>query len=320
MGKILFFWVLILVLIIFSGCGEGRVPEWFKFGRPKKVEEKPLEEEIEGTVLASINGRVITLEEFNDLIEAYNSEIQASRDIPESVKPTYLIKTEEDKKRRLERMIERELLIAEAIERGLDKEKDLVQAVKTLKEQLLLAKIIEVEKARIDVPAREVEEFYELYKEAFKIPEERRVSMIVVPTESRAKEILIQLLQGANFAVLAGQHSTDENSKKRGGDIGFIVRKTAFPQPEKKTMFKKFEEVAFSLELNKPSTIFRGPGGFYIIKVTEIKEARQKLLSEVYDDIREGLMLKKQEEALQTLIGNLRKGANIIIHDELLKE
>ena len=31
-------------------------------------------------------------------------------------------------------------------------------------------------------------------------------------------------------------------------------------------MFAKFEEVAFDLELNKPSTIFKGPDGFYIIK------------------------------------------------------
>ena len=80
------------------------------------------------------------------------------------------------------------------------------------------------------------------------------------------------------------------------------------------------EEIAFALELNEPSTVFKGPEGFYIIKVTEIKEERQRLLSEVYSDIEQGLMLQKQEEAYNTMVGNLRKSASILIHDNLLKE
>ncbi len=310
---------LLLVLgFALSGCGEGKGPAWFKFGRPK-VEEGPEVEEVEGTLLASINERKITLEDFNARIEAYNSEIQASPDIPDSVKSSYLIKSAEDKERLLEGMVERELLIAEAIDRGLDKDKDLIQAVKALKEQLLFAKVVEAERNKVNVTTKEVENYYNLYKDAFAIPEERKASIIVVPTEQKAKEILIRLLQGENFSTLVRENSTDESASS-GGDIGFIVRKLPFPQPDKKTMFKKFEEVAFSLEMNKPSTMFKGPAGFYIIKVTEIKQARQMLLSEVYKDIERGLLLKKQDDALKILVGNLRKSGNIIVHDELLRD
>ncbi|MBL7092307.1 MAG: peptidylprolyl isomerase, partial [Candidatus Omnitrophica bacterium] len=114
-------------------------------------------------------------------------------------------------------------------------------------------------------------------------------------------------------------NSTDK-SAGQGGDIGFIVQKMPFPQPDKKTMFEKFEEVAFTLELNKPSAIFKGPDGFYVIKIVEIKEARQRPLSEVRSDIEQGLLFKKQDEALKTLIGNLRKSANVIVHEELLRD
>jgi len=311
-----------LLVLSFALCGCGEGPGWFgrgKLGRPKPVEREPRVEEVEGTLLVSVNGRRITLEDFNSRIQAYNNEIQASRDIPDSVKPDYLIKTVEDKKRLLDNMVERELLIAEAIDRRLDKDKDLLRAIKALKEQLLFAKLIEREKANVTVTTKEVEEYYNLYRDAFSIPGERRVSMIVLPTEGRAKEALIALLQGGDFAALAQSSSTDK-SAAQGGDIGFIVRKMPFPQAGKKTMFEKFEEVAFTLELNELSAIFKGPGGFCIIKVTEIKEPRQRLLSEVYNDIQQGLLLKKQEEALKVLIGNLRKSSNVVVHEELLKE
>ncbi len=317
-GRPLISLLLILGLSMLCGCGEGKGPAWLKFGQAK-VEKGPELEQVEGTVLVSVNERTITLEDFNSRIESYNREIQDSRDIPDSVKENYLIKAAEDKERLLGGMVERELLICEAIDRGLDKDKAVIQAVKALKEQLLFAKIVEVEKAKIDVASKEVEDYYNLYKEAFAIPEERKVSMIVVPAEAKAKEILIQLLQGTDFAALAGANSADKSASS-GGDIGFIVQTLPFPQPEKKTVFKKFEEVAFSLELNKPSTIFQGPDGFYIIKVTEIKEARERLLSEVYTDIEQGLMLKKQEDTLQTLLGNLRKTSSVIVHNELLRD
>ncbi len=311
--------VLLVLTVMLAGCGEGRLPSWLKFGREKpKAEKAPPAAELKGTLLASANGRRITLEDFSQRIQAYNQEIKASTDIPEDLKANYLIQTAEDKKRLLDGMVERELLIAEAIERGLDKNEELIQAVNALKEQLLFTQLIEIEKEKVSVSSSEIEDYYNLYKDAFAIPEERKVSMMVLPSEDKAKEILIALLQGGDFAALARLNSVDE-SASAGGDIGFIVKTSPFPQPDKKTMFEKFEEIAFALELNKPSAIFKGSQGFYIIKVTEIKEARQMLFSEVYQDIEQGLLMQKQDEALKSLIGNLRKSADIVVREELLK-
>jgi len=310
--------VLLLALsVMLCGCEDVKAPAWLKLGRPK-TEEKAQPKKVKGTALLSVNERIVTLEDFNERVQNFNNEIQASRDIPDSVKEDYLIKTVEDKKRLLDEIAKTELLIGEAIERGLDRDEGVVRAVKALEEQLLLAKLIEAERTKVKLGAKEIENFYEINKGAFVVPEERRVSMIAVPSENKGKELLIQLLQGIDFAALAKANSIDK-SGQQGGDIGFIVKKSPFPQPEKKTMFEKFEQTAFSLELNKTSTIFKGPDGLYIIKVTEIKDARQLLLSDVYSDIEQGLTLKGQDDALKALIGNLRKVSNIIVHEELLK-
>ncbi|MBN3038962.1 MAG: peptidylprolyl isomerase [Candidatus Omnitrophica bacterium] len=310
---------LVLVLGVLGFCGCDNLPEWLQFGRSKQTYVPPVtEERVEGTILATVNGRIITLEEFNEYINAYNQQIQASRDIPADVKQEYMLTAYEQKKPILDSMVERELMIAEALDRGYDKNKEILNAVKALKEQLLYAKMIAASQENLSASAQEVEAYYNIYRDYFVIPEERRVSMISVASEDKANEILIQLLQGANFAALARQNSTDKSASK-GGDIDFIVRKTVLTPPDKQTMFEKFEEVAFSLELNKPSTVFKGPSGYYIIKVTEIKEASQRPLSEVYAAIEQDILLKKQEEILVNLIGNLRKAGNITVYDNLLR-
>ncbi len=315
MKRYLIVMLLVAGAITMYGC--DKLPEWLQFVKPK--EPQPVQEQqVEGTVLASANGRIITLEEFTEYINAYNQEIQASADIPDDMKETYTLNTFEQKKQILEGMVERELIIAEAIDRAYDKDKELLVALEALEEQLLYAKVIGEAQRGVSISAQEVETYYTSYADLFKVPEERRASMIVVTSEDKANEILIQLLQGANFAVLARQNSTDQSASK-GGDIGFIVRQTPISQEDKKTMFQAFEEMAFSLEKNRTSTVFKGPGGYYIVKVTEIKEARQMPLADVYSNIEQWLLQQKQATALQSLVGNLRKAGNIIVYDELLR-
>jgi parvulin-like peptidyl-prolyl isomerase len=329
MNKYLISLLLILSSAMLGGCGEGKVPDWFKFGRPKpQVKRRPqaqvpaqrVQPKVEGTVLASINGRIITLEDFNLRIEAHNMEIEAAKNISDEIKEANLIKTAEQKREFLKQLEDESLLVSDAIERGLNRDRDIVRTMRILEEQLLLAKIIETEKDKTIISTQEVNDFYESNTAFFSDPEERKASVIVLPTEEKAKELMINLWQqGGNFEALARAHSTDKSkSAAKGGDIGFIVQQMPFPQPGKKIMFDKFTEVAFSLELHKNSMPFKGPDGFYIIKVTDLKPSRQKPISEVYNDIEQALMIKEQAEALDTLLGNLRKVAKIVVHDELL--
>ena len=52
--------------------------------------------------------------------------------------------------------------------------------------------------------------------------DEAKIHHILVNTETEAKDLIVQLKSGADFAELAAKHSVDENSSVRGGELGYI--------------------------------------------------------------------------------------------------
>lgn len=79
---------------------------------------------------------------------------------------------------------------------------------------------------------------------------------ILVETEKQAKELLIQLKKGKDFAVLAKRHSICPSSKK-GGDLGEFRRGQ---------MVKAFDDVVFKKELFKVHGPVKTKFGYHLIK------------------------------------------------------
>jgi len=142
-------------------------------------------------------------------------------------------------------------------------------------------------------------------------PEERQIREIVVPSEQEARDILIQLLQGADFATLAKENSKSP-SAKNGGDLGFIKIGEKSSQ---------FDSVAFSdsLEVGKISSIFKTPDGYGIIKLEAKRGGKQRPLSEMWDDIKKGLTIIKQQQVIDDLIGKLSRDAKIDVYEGEIK-
>ncbi|MFQ5592921.1 MAG: peptidylprolyl isomerase [Anaerolineae bacterium] len=97
---------------------------------------------------------------------------------------------------------------------------------------------------------------------------------ILVETEEDAESILEQLQNGADFAELAKENSTDETTRENGGDLGFFPRGVVLAE---------FEEAAFALDVGERSSVVQTPYGYHIIEVLE-RETRP-----VPDEIKEGL-------------------------------
>jgi parvulin-like peptidyl-prolyl isomerase len=137
------------------------------------------------------------------------------------------------------------------------------------------------------------------------------VREIVVPTEQEARDILIQLLQGADFANLAKEKSKSVSAKD-GGDLGII---------QKGKRFSQFDEAAFSdsLEAGKISNIFKGPDGYYILKLESRSGGQQKSLSEMWDDIKRGLTFLKQQQRIEDLVGKLSGKAKLEYYEGEIK-
>jgi len=260
---------------------------------------------VKGTIIAKVNNTPITLEDLNQEVEAFNAMVPQD-------KPEAKITTREKKLDYLKNeLVRRALLYQAALDKGLDKKDDVTRALEKTKEDLAVVELVKDEAAKIEVTSAEIEDYYNRYKEQLKEPEERQIREIVVPTEAEAKDILIELLKGSDFAELAKQRSK-ASSAANGGDLGFMAKGKKFAQ---------FDAVAFSdtLDAGQYSNVFKGPDGYYIIKLETKRGGKLRPLSEMWDDIKRGLTFLKQQQKIEDLVGKLSTTSKIEIYEGEIK-
>lgn len=155
--------------------------------------------------------------------------------------------------------------------------------------ELVAVNYIEL-KAEDLAPAEPVTEealktYYEEQKNQYLEPERRRVSHILVDAsedaeaaKQKADEILAELNNGADFAVVAEEKSDDVVSAELGGDLDWI---------EKDMMDPAFEDAAFALAaVGDVSEVVESEFGFHIIKLTDIQRQQAQSFEDVKDDLR----------------------------------
>jgi parvulin-like peptidyl-prolyl isomerase len=288
------------LLFLAAGCDNIKL-----FQAKKPSPEKAAGPVVKGTVIARVGNIPVTLEDLNQEIETYNALVPAD-------KPELKIVSKEQKLNYLKNeMIRRALFYQYALDKGLDKDEEITRALDKNKMDIVVMGLLRKETSNIDVTSKEIEDAYNQYKDQFKEPEERQTREIVVTTEQEAKDLLIQLLQGADFAGLAQGRSKAE-SAKNGGDLGFIKLGTKFSQ---------FDNVAFSdsLEVGKISSIFKGPDGYYILKLEAKRGGKQRSLSEMWDDIKNILLFSRQKEKIDKLTGDLSRQSKIEVYEGDIK-
>ena len=130
---------------------------------------------------------------------------------------------------------------------------------------------------------------------------------ILVDSEDKAKELIDQLDNGADFATLAEENSTDTGSAADGGELGYfaVTGKTT------SKMVTEFTEAAEGLDVGEYSKEpVKTQYGYHIILV-EDKQSGVNLLddAEKYDSVLQGIY----NYGLQNLADSLRDEADIKI-------
>jgi peptidyl-prolyl cis-trans isomerase SurA len=140
-----------------------------------------------------------------------------------------------------------------------------------MRKNMLASKLQQQKFSGSEISRREVEQFYDTYKDSLGIvPEEVEMARIYVTPKfdekakaaARAKleQLRDSLALGVDFGDLARRHSEDPGSAKQGGDLG-LVRRGQF--------VREFETAVFALKEGEVSDIVETQFGYHLIQLLE---------------------------------------------------
>ena len=160
----------------------------------------------------------------------------------------------------------------------------------------------------------------EAYKKAFEsYTPEITANVIKVDSEEKANEVLASVkAEGADFAQIAKENSTDASTKEKGGEIKFDSGTTTVPT--------RVKEAASKLDVNGISDVVIDPasqksaGAYYIVKVTK-KEEKGSDWKKYEKRLKEILTADSKNDAnfIRSIIAKAMSNANIKVKDDAFK-
>lgn len=209
----------------------------------------------------------------------------------------------------LQKMLEEELLLAEADRRDYDEREDIRNAVRRRENQFLVPRYLaEVVASGIETTPEEMKAYFEENRETYRKPPRVHLSQITVATEDEAERIAGLLREGSDVAWLARKHSTDR-FRDLGGDRGWVaVRPGA-------------DEVSIKMAEAEPGEVL-GPigveGNYVVLVVSARQEQGLYAYEEVSGNIRQAVEAQKFEAALDEFMDTLRGRAEIRLNQEVM--
>ncbi|OIR04252.1 putative parvulin-type peptidyl-prolyl cis-trans isomerase precursor [mine drainage metagenome] len=195
-------------------------------------------------------------------------------------------------------IINLEVISQAAAKSGLDKQAEVAQQLELARQSVLAGAYVQDYAKSHPIPDDVLKQEYEALK-ARVGNKEYKLAHILVQTEDEAKKVEAELKKkGAKFAKIAKEHSKDPGSKDNGGDLGWAVPSN-FVQP--------FGEAVVKLNKGEVSAPVQTQYGWHIIKLEDTRELKVP----TFEEMKPNLEKRKQQEAVQKLIEDLRSKAKI---------
>lgn len=149
--------------------------------------------------------------------------------------------------------------------------------------------------------------YYERHKEEFKHGPQVHARWMLFDDKDSAQAVRSILDEpDASFAGLAKSLSSDSVTASEGGDMGFFG---------KDDYADEVIEVAFALEPNETSDVFRAPDGWAILQVIEKRSAGSPPFEDVADQLKARIWAEKMSQARQQWLKQARQQANLSFSD-----
>jgi len=242
-----------------------------------------------GKVLAIVDGEAITEE-----------MIQMEADgLPPYVRP--MLDTPAGKARFLESVITRDLLLREALRRGIDRRPDVATQLSTKRKSILLEGLLkDVSSRSPGLSDESLRRIYDSSPEQFRTGPRVKVSHMLFREKARADEMIRRIEEGEPFEALMKETGAYEGEV--AADLGDI---------ERGHFAREFEEAAFKTTPGEVAGPVKTVYGYHLIKVYSKKPAGIRS----FEDVKPQLLAEQQEmaqrEAFETLVADLRKGSTI---------
>jgi len=265
------------------------------------------------SLLAQVGQERISIEQFRE--EALTRGIAASQ-----------------KEALLEEMVRFEALHAAALAEGLDRDPEILQALRQMVVGKYLENQLEPQLRAIEASDAEARAYYEANQQEFAIAAKVRAALIKIEVprrisekkrsqiEARAKqarkEALALAQEMTSFGSVAVRYSDDLSSRYRGGEVGWLLTgEKEYIWPEAVT------EAIFALDkVGAVSELIATEDGFYLVKLMEKKEGFIRPFAELKDWCRNRAVKEKREALERRFYARVQQRVGVNIHPSLLQK
>lgn len=206
----------------------------------------------------------------------------------------------------VEDLVNRELVVLEAEERGYAARPEVIERVTVLQDDLVESKLFR-EYVVKDVVAtdEDAKRFFDANPAQFMDEARYELAQILVDTPEIAKEVEAKVRTGQPFAELAAEYSKDRRNAGNGGRVGYL---------EKGMLKDVFAPIA-ALEEGQVSGPLRAEDGYHIVKVLSILPARQRPFEVAKEQARARALEEQRRVEVDRWVAKLRAAATIKVSD-----
>lgn len=207
----------------------------------------------------------------------------------------------------LREIVDYELLIREAERRGYGDHFAVVHATRR-------AAIDEFVREDLALPPGAISDtvvqaYYREHEADFSQPERRRATLIKQDSKAEAAAVRAELVGQPRTAAstLARERSTDEQTRRVGGELGYFDREGATGSRAERMVDRPTVDAAFGLDkVGDVSQPFAYQGGYAVLMLTALTPGRKQPLEAVAEQLRHKLTQERQKAAIDALVAKLK--------------
>jgi len=204
------------------------------------------------------------------------------------------------KEKLIEELVQRQLLIQDALQKKLDQSAEVVAQLEGAKNTLLTQADLQNYLKTNPVTDADLKAEYDS-KVGGSNATEYKASHILVKTEDEAKKLIAELDKGGKFADIANKHSLDAKESQNGGELGWFAAGQ---------MVEPFSEAVAKLEKGKYSKEpVKTQFGYHII----LREDSRAQTPPPFDAVKEQLKPLLERKKVQKMVEEMRKQAKVEI-------